>query len=237
MKKGFPIYFFFGIFFAVGLGLLVGSFFLFKSAIDFKKIADEISAKIIRIEDYYDSDDELHHRVYVSYSYNGTVYDNVPINFYSSSMFEGKEIKLLCDPENPKRLRESSVVDIAGLMLLIMGIIFSLVGGVPIVAGIKKNIQSKQLLKTGYVLHAVVDRVDFNTSYSVNGRHPYVIYCNYHDEYKDITYLFKSDNLWTDPLPIFPPGSDIEVMVNPKDYSQYHVNAEAAMERKIIDYT
>ena len=237
MKKGFPVNLFFGIFLAVGIGLLAGSFAMFKSTSDFKKIAEEVPAKIIRIEDYYDSDDELHHRVYVTYSYNGTVYDNVPINFYSSSMFEGKEITLLCDPEHPKRLREASMVDIAGLMLLFMGLVFSLVGGIPIALSIKKSVQSKQLLKSGYVLHAVVDRLEFNTSYYVNGRHPYVIYCNYRDEYKDVTYLFKSDNLWTDPLPIFPPGSDIEVLVNPKDYSQYHVKAEAAIEQKIIDYT
>lgn len=237
MKKGFPVNLFFGIFLAVGIGLLAGSFAMFKNASDFKKIAEEVPAKIIRIEDYYDSDDELHHRVYVTYSYNGTVYDDVPINFYSSNMFEGKEITLLCDPEHPKRLREASVVDLAGLMLLIMGLAFSLVGGIPIFFSIMKSIQEKQLLKSGYVLHAVVDRVEFNTNYSVNGRHPYVIYCNYRDEYKDITYLFKSDNLWTDPLPIFPPGSDIEVLVDPKDYSKYHVKAEAAMEQKIIDYT
>ena len=229
MKKGFPVNLFFGIFLAVGIGLLAGSFAMFKSTSDFKKIAEEVPAKIIRIEDYYDSDDELHHRVYVTYSYNGTVYDDVPINFYSSSMFEGKEITLLCDPEHPKRLREASVVDFAGLILLIMGLAFSLVGGIPIALSIKKSVQAKQLLKSGYVLQAVVDRVEFNTSYSVNGRHPYVIYCNYRDEYKDVTYLFKSDNLWTDPLPIFPPGSDIEVLVDPKDYSKYHVKAEAGL--------
>lgn len=237
MKKGFPVNLFFGIFLAVGIGLLAGSFAMFKSTSDFKKIADEVSARIIRIEEYYDSDNDLRQRVYVTYSYNGTVYDDVPINFYSSSMFEGKEITLLCDPEHPKRLREASVVDFAGLILLIMGLAFSLVGGIPIALSIKKSVQAKQLLKSGYVLHAVVDRVEFNTSYSVNGRHPYVIYCNYRDEYKDVTYLFKSDNLWTDPLPIFPPGSDIEVLVDPKDYSKYHVKAEAAIEQKIIDYT
>lgn len=237
MKKGFPVNLFFGIFLAVGIGLLAGSFAMFKSTSDFKKIADEVSARIIRIEEYYDSDNDLRQRVYVTYSYNGTVYDDVPINFYSSSMFEGKEITLLCDPEHPKRLREASVVDFAGLILLIMGLAFSLVGGIPIALSIKKSVQAKQLLKSGYVLQAVVDRVEFNTNYSVNGRHPYVIYCNYRDEYKDVTYLFKSDNLWTDPLPIFPPGSDIEVLVDPKDYSKYHVKAEAAIEQKIIDYT
>ena len=237
MKKGFPVNLFFGIFLAVGIGLLAGSFAMFKSTSDFKKIADEVSARIIRIEEYYDSDNDLRQRVYVTYSYNGTVYDDVPINFYSSSMFEGKEITLLCDPEHPKRLREASVVDFAGLILLIMGLAFSLVGGIPIFFSIKKSVQAKQLLKSGYVLHAVVDRVEFNTSYSVNGRHPYVIYCKYKDEYKDVTYLFKSDNLWTDPLSIFPPGSDIEILVNPKDYSKYHVKAEAAIEQKIIDYT
>ena len=113
MKKNPLLIIFYSIFFAVGIGLLIGSIAFFKSNSEFKEIADEVTAKIIRIEEYYDSDDDLHHRVYVTYSYNGTVYDNVAIGFYNSNMFEGKEITLLCDPDNPKRIQSSSAFSIA----------------------------------------------------------------------------------------------------------------------------
>lgn len=92
------------------------------------------------------------------------------------------------------------------------------------------------MLKNGKVLHAVVERIDYDFSYSEYSKNPFVIYCEYRDEYKDITYKFKSDHIWTDPSAIFQPGSYIEVMVDPNDYSNYHVKTEV-IEQKIQDYT
>lgn len=236
MKKRKSVTWFFSIFLVIGIGLLVGSFFLLKSFNDFKEIAVEITGKIVQIESYYDSDHELHHKAYVTYTYNGKVYDSVPLNYYSSSMFEGKEIKLLCDPENPGHIKGSTGVSMAGLMLGFMGITFSLAGGLPILFNIKKGVHAKRMLKNGKVLHAVVERIDYDFSYSEYSKNPFVIYCEYRDEYKDITYKFKSDHIWTDPSAIFQPGSYIEVMVDPNDYSNYHVKKEV-IEQKIQDYT
>lgn len=227
----------YAVFFAIGIGLLIGSIAMFKNAADFKETADKVSARIIRIEKDYDSDDEVHYSVYVTYSYNGVVYDDIYINFYNSNMAVGKEISLLCDPEYPTYVREDSVLDAGGMILLFMGIIFGAVGGIPLLLGLRKSMQAKRLMQEGQVLHATVEMVDFNTSYSVNGVHPFVIYCTYKDVYKDIIYRFKSNNLWTDPSPIFPPGSYIDVMVDPNDYSKYHVKAEQMIEQKIVDFT
>ncbi len=237
MKKAGFINIFFGIFAAVGLGLLIGAVFSIKNYSDFKAIAVPVNAEIVRIEDYYDSDDELHHQAYVSYSFRGSSYEDIPLSYYSSGMYEGKDIELLCDPVNPGRVRESAPISITGIILLVMGSIFFLVGGLPIVFNIRKAIQRKQLLTMGKVLVATVDSIEYNTSYSVNGRHPFVIYCSYRDEYKDVTYLFKSDNLWTDPLAVFEPGSSIQVLVNEKDYSQYYVKAEEVIGNRIVDFT
>lgn len=227
----------FGVFLLVGIGMIVGSIFLFKDFSEFKETAEEVSARILKIESYYDSDDDLHHRVYVTYTYEGVVYDGITLNFYSSDMFQGKEITLLCNPDFPTDVRGASALDPIGMILLFMGIIFALVGGIPQVFSIKKHLQNKRLMQEGKVLHAVVENVDFNPNVTVNGKCPYVIYCNYQDEYKNVLYRFKSDDLWTDPSPVFPPGSYIDVLVDPNDYSKYHVNAQQMIEQRIVDYT
>ncbi len=52
-----------------------------------------------------------------------------------------------------------------------------------------------------------------------------------------MTYRFRSDNLWTDPGPVLPPGSEIRVYVHPDDYSKYYVDAKSYIEGKIMDFT
>lgn len=237
MKKNRFIYILFTIFCVTGMGLLLGGILYGWHYAGFKKDAEKITGEIAAIESYYDSDHELKHRVYVNYTYDGSDYEEVPINSYSSSMYEGKEIELLCNPENPWEIQEKSAGSFLIIILSGMGILFILVGGIPLLVIVRKNHRNKEVLVNGQVLHAVVDSIEYNTNVAVNGRHPFVIFCSYRDEYKDVIYRFKSGNLWTDPAVVFQPGSPIEVYVEPTDYSKYYVNAEKILEEKVVDFT
>lgn len=237
MKKNRIVYVVFVIFLIVGIGLLAGAFLFSRYFASFKARAEEVTGEITRIEEYYDSDRELRHHVYVSYTYDGVDYDDVSINSYNSSMYEGKEIELLCDKKNPEHIMGKSAGNLVVIILSGIGIIFVLVGGIPLLVMIRKKSKNKKILEKGQVLHALVDSIEYNTSVAVNGTHPYVIFCSYRDEYQDITYRFKSDNIWTDPFLVFQPGSDIEVYVEPGDYSKYYVNAQKMIEQKVVDFT
>lgn len=237
MKKFNFINIFFGIFAIVGIGLFIGGFAWLSKGMEFKQNAVEVTAEIVDIETYRDSDGERQHRPYITYSFNGTTYADRPLNSYSSDMYIGQEITILCNPDEPGRAMTNMSIYLGSGIQLGMGLIFALVGIAPIVTSIVKSARQKKIIQNGQVLQATVDNIVWNTSYSVNGRHPFVIYCTYKDEYRDISYRFKSNNLWSDPSPIFPIGSYIDVYVNPKDYSQYHVNAEKTLDAKIIDYT
>lgn len=237
MKKNRIVYVVFVIFLIVGIGLLAGAFLFSRYFASFKARAEEVTGEITRIEEYYDSDRELRHHVYVSYTYDGVDYDDVSINSYNSSMYEGKEIELLCDKKNPEHIMKKSAGNLVVIILAGIGIIFVLVGGIPLLVMTGKKSKNKKILENGQVLHALVDSIEYNTSVAVNGTHPYVIFCSYRDEYKDITYRFKSENIWTDPFLVFQPGSDIEVYVEPGDYSKYYVNAQKMIEQKVVDFT
>lgn len=58
----------------------------------------QIYGEITRIESYRDSDDELHHAVYVTYEYEGNMYEDVRINSYSSRMSKGKKFPCIVTP-------------------------------------------------------------------------------------------------------------------------------------------
>lgn len=229
-------YLFPGIFLVIGLGLFAGGIIWLISCFHFRETAIEVPAVITEITRQRDSDGEYYHNVYISYEYNGEYFEDIPINSYSSSMYQGQEVTLYCDPEHPGRVRLSSMFYFGPILLMGMGIIFSIVGGVIFITFVKTAARRKKIKAEGRILYATVEQIVYNESYSVNGSHPYVIYCTYRDDYRDIIYRFKSENLWSDPSVLFPVGSSIEVRVDEKDYSKYYVNAEA-LEKKFIDYT
>lgn len=237
MKKQKMIYVIFGIFLVIGIGLLAGDVFITQKYSAFKSNAEEITGEIASIERYYGSDREEKHHVYVNYTYDGVEYKDVSINSYSSTMYEGKKIKLLCDKDNPHHIMTSSGSLLAVSILGGMGIVFTLVGGIPLIVIKVKSSGKKKILKNGQVIYATVESIVLNTSYTVNGQNPYLIYCSYEDPYQDVIYRFKSENLWTDPTEVFPVGSSIKVYVSPGDYSKYYVNTQEKSGKKVVDYT
>lgn len=238
MKKGnFITNLLIGIFLFVGVILLASGIAVSISNSNFKKTAEEITAQISDIETYRDSDGELQSRVYVDYTYGGNRYTKIRLNFYSSSMYVGKDITILCDPTNPANIRSESGLLITSMILLIVGAVFALFSTILIVRSAKRAAKTKRVRETGKQLYATVEQIALNQSYTVNGRHPYIIYCTYKDEYRDIIYRFKSENLWTDPGLVLKEGDSIRVYVDEKDYSKYYVDVENMYNGRVVDYT
>ena len=227
----------FCVFLIVGVGLLSGSIIVGISGSRFRSAADEITATISYIESYRSGDGDQSHRVYVNYTYNGQAYEDVKIGMYSSTMYEGKEITILCDRENPRHIKVAAQDMFVCLILGIIGVVFVTVSGILIYFLVRNSKRRKKLLSTGKKLYATVEQIVVNTQFTSNGRNPYLIYCTYRDEYKDLIYRFKSDNIWTDPNLIIKPGDSIQVYVNPEDYSHYYVDTRDLFEGKVIDYT
>lgn len=233
-KSYFPavIFLLFGI---IGIGLLIGGFIFLGSSLRFRDTAVEVTGTIVEIQTSQHSDGDVTHTAFVDYSYDGQSFEHAALGYYSSSMFVGKEIPLLVDPKQPGHMTSASG-DILGYGILLgIGVIFVLVGFVPMVCMTVSSIKGKKLLETGKRLSATVERVDFNLSITYNGRHPYIIFCTYQDVYQGVTYRFKSKNLMQEPG--CAPGDSIEVYVDPEDYSKYVVNVDSLPNPRVIDYT
>ncbi len=88
---------------------------LFIKANQFNQTAVPVTAVIQTIERYRDYDridnkTEIRHNVYVSYTYEGESYDDVPLGYYHSSMREGDVIDIKIDPDQPTRLISSVLI-------------------------------------------------------------------------------------------------------------------------------
>lgn len=236
MKKDRFLTIFFSIFAVVGIGLLIGAVLLFVNESRFRKTAVNITGEVVDIVSHYNHG-KRYREVFVTYTFEGQTYEGVELMGGGINMYVGKSISLLCDPENPGRVRTESGFLLVTTILAVVGAVFSCVGIIPMVFAAKKKQKRKRLLANGRVLHATVERVDRNTSIIVNGQNPYVIYCSWKDEYADVLYRFKSDNLWTDPSSIFDSGSEINVYVDGNDFSKYYVDAERGLAQKVVDFT
>lgn len=213
-----------GVFLFVGICMLFGSVAAFISNQKFKEIAVEVQGVITEIRTYYDSDDEAHHDVWVAYSMNGSNY-NEEINFYSSSMYEGKEIDLLVDPSYPTRVRSVSGNVFLVCILGGMGLIFSGVGGGVFGVRIHKANKRKRLIAQEHYVYAQVTGGYMCHNYSVNGRHPYKLECKYEDVFSGITHIFESDYIWEDPQ--FYEGREVKVFCQSDFNGDYYVDLES----------
>lgn len=117
------------IFFTVGLLILIVGTILFIKGYERTKQWEKIGATITKIEKYYDSDDESYkHTTYVSYKYKGQNYSDIRLGSYDSTMYEGKEITIIINPENPKMVSSRYGMMIAGGIVYLFGFAFFIVG-------------------------------------------------------------------------------------------------------------
>lgn len=111
-----------------GMVILTGGILYAKYFYDFKQNAEEVTAEITRIEEDRNVNGDLEYRAYVSYTYDGTDYEDVYLDFFSNSMREGDKITLFCDPKEPEEVMGKSWGGFVSLILIGLGAVFVLVG-------------------------------------------------------------------------------------------------------------
>lgn len=140
---------------------------------------------------------EISDDVYVTYIAKGKEYTS-KLNGYSSNFYEGKKIDIYYDKDNPNQIGMKSL----NLLFLIfpgIGLIFLTIGGIGIFVKIKRRKLEKNLKENGQLIYADYVETMVNTSYSINGRHPYYIICEWNHPFDDKNYIFKSKNIWVNP--------------------------------------
>jgi len=224
------------IFGLIGIIFLVVSIIIGLTDAKFKENADEVTAVISRIEGYRDIDGDRNYDVFVDYSYGGRNFQDMPLNMYTSSMYEGKEIEILVDRNNPEKISAGS--NVITIVFFCIGVGMMVAALIPLFIAANSNKKRDYLKQNGYTIEATVSEINMNYNLTVNGRHPYVIYCIYEDIYSGVQHRFKSGNIWNNPEPIIQQGTVLKVYVNShSDFSKYYVDVENALEGRIVDYT
>ena len=199
---------------------------------------DKVDTKgtITEIYSYRDSTGDEEHEVYVSYTAGGKRYKS-KLSGYSSSFYEGKEIDIYYDKDNPNNIGVKSL-DKLFLIFPGIGMIFVIMGVSGIVIKIKNDIKEKSLKENGELIYAEYVETVLNTLYEVNGRHPYNIICEWNDTLDGKKYVFKSKNIWKDPESTIEERNikQFPVYINRDNMKKYTIDIEALTEN-IVDLT
>lgn len=144
--------------------------------------------------------DKDNYNVYVSYKVGKENFES-RLNGYSKSFYEGKEIKIYYDKNNPSVIGMKSI-DLLFLVFPGIGLIFFVIGVIGLLIKLRKKSKTKRLKNSGKKVYANYIETAINTSYSVNGKNPYYIICEWINPKDNKRYIFKSENIWIDPTEI-----------------------------------
>ncbi len=217
-KLIFAIFLAFGIvFFTIGisLALVLGN--------ENKNDYVGVMASIDEIEKWGDN-----HHVYVSYFYEGEEYSHVKYNRWNSGMREGQIIGVMINPNNPTKFYTGNFGTIFGLSFGGFGLVFGLIGAIPLIIIHKKRKAEEKLRSTGISYWGTIVNVWQNRSVSYNGRHPYKLDVKYEDESIITTNrFFTSKNVWFQDNPDSYIGKQIRIFVDPNNMDKYLVDIES----------
>ncbi len=205
------------IFVIVGL-VLFGNIFNYENKVETVGTITEISSH------HGNTKHNRNHEVFVSYNVLETEYVS-RLNSYSSSFYEGKEINIYYDKDNPNKIGVKSL-DLLFLIFPGVGLLFLTIGGTGILVKIRKKNFEKRLRDNGKLINANYIETVLNTSYRVNGRCPYNIICEWNNSLDNKKYIFKSKNIWINP----------EKIIEEKNIKQFPVYIdENNIKKYIID--
>ena len=170
------------------------------------------------------TDDRYSRRTAIKYEVEGQSLEQL-LNEYSSSMYEGKIITVLVNPEDYYDVRTSTLLYLPAIIFGVVAIPFLVVSIILIVVMVSRNKRFSRIYEEGKRITAEVTGGRINRNYSVNNRHPWRLECRYEDTFSGEEHVFKSGNVWFDPNQYI--GRPISVYILDGNFSNYYIDVDS----------
>lgn len=216
-----------------GVLMITISVVTFVGAKKFEANAEKTIAVITDIDTYRTGSGDnrtTHHDVYVEYRVDRQVYNGM-LDYYSSSMYVGKEIEVMYNPNNPADIRGSS--NFTWIILAFMGLIFGAVGGGIFFTNVTAGGKCKKLMENGDRVTGTITNVIAVTNVRINHRHPFKAEVEVIDPYTGEKYLYSSKQVLDDIY--YMVGSTVDVYVDRDDKSKYYVDLDSVAAEEYTD--
>jgi len=207
----------------IGIGMLVGATFLYRSTDLFLTEAIKTEGTVVELVRSQSSDSTTYRPVVQFNSQNDQA-----VEFVSStgsnppSYSKGDKIEVLYHSKDPQNAKINDFFSLWGGPVIFggMGGVFFLVGVGIILVGALKDRKDEYLKKNGMTIETEYQRVELNTALSVNGKHPFRVLTQWQNPLTSELHVFTSNNIWFDPTGYIKTET-IKVFIekgNPKKY-------------------
>ena len=216
------------IFMLIGLGLLTGGGLSFKHTSEFISQALRAQGEIVELQ-FSRGDSKSSGSYYPVVKFLTT--DGKEITFKSGTGSNpagfklGDKVEVYYSANEPSKAEINTFFRLWFLTVLLlgMGTVFSAIPGLFLLVTLRKRKLKRWLEQFGQRVGAQVTGVTLNSSYSVNGRNPYVINAQWQNPATGLVHTFCSDNIWFDPSQ-FLTEKNIQVLVDLKDPEKYVID-------------
>lgn len=216
----------------LGAGLLWGAWALSQRTLDFKANAVATTGEVIDFERETSTSDGKRKTMYrpvVRFTTeNGQAIEFAGGTSSSSPSYErGEQVKVLYRKGTPEDARIDSFMEnwLGPLIVGLFGLIAAPLGTWLFLGGIRNKRVRAWLAQHGQTIQAPLGGVEQNTSYAVNGKHPWRLTAQWQNPRDGRIHVFHSDNLWYDPSGYINRDT-IAVRINPEDPTQYHMDID-----------
>ncbi len=218
----------------IGLSLLLGAFFLYRNTSEFMSNAIVAEGEVIDFETRRSNGSTLYAPIVHFRGQDGVSHQIVSSVSSNPASYEiGEKVEVLYSKFNPKGARIKGIFGLymGTIILSFMGTIFFMIGGGIILVSHLKNKTREYLRVHGQPVQAKFQGVTINESVSVNGRHPYIIICQWLNPTNNELHEFESDNIWFDPQD-FIQSETINVLIDPKNPQKYWMDTDFLPKKK-----
>lgn len=222
--------FFIGIFLLVGIGFLSGAYFSYSSTASF--ISTALSTTGVVVENRFE-------RSTSSKSSSGVYYGYIKFNTAEGSSvtfrtsvgtnppaFEvGESTKVYYDPKDPQSAQVNTFFQLWFLPILLgfIGFIFTIIPVTILCLKSSRRKREEWLRNNGDRVNAEFLGVEMDTSYSMNGQHPYIIKSQWLNPLTNQPQIFTSERLWYNPEE-FVKCKALQVFIDRNNPTKYHVD-------------
>lgn len=183
--------------------------------------AQPVEAQIANITAGSDGDS----KATVTYMIQGKEYETM-LTYYSSSMHIGDVITVYIQPDHPEKAKVKTYLFPAIFGSIGLAMTCSAVG--VLLHYRKRQKKIRAVMENGKRVLAQVTQIDQNRHYSVNNRHPFVVFCTYQETPFAPPIIFRSENLWD--YPALQPGDWVPVYYDPSKPNIHYVQADLNLE-------
>jgi hypothetical protein len=190
------------VFTALGLCMLVGAFFIYRSTSGFLASAQTAEGTVIDLVASRSSDSTTYRPVVRFVTDDGRT-----IEFTSSagsnppSYSRGETVPVLYTPKTPEDAKINGFFALWGGVTILggLGAVFFVIGAAFFLVVGQTRRKNEYLRSQGQPIETQLQGVERNTSIRANGTHPYRVVTQWQNPATGAVHVFKSENLWYDP--------------------------------------